>query len=199
MIIIPELNTVLILPPKTGTTAIKEAVLKKYQHSFLIYRHMEADGIPTGYDTFIKIGVVRNPLDRLWSLYCYLKTFGGDYDQGYINQMRESVTNISFSDWVLKNEIIFTNAYESEGFNPKYMVKHRLPENRKSQYVYLRPDLGTIIYKYSRLESLAKVLDVKLSVRNVSMKIPWEPVSAEALKYITRHFAWDYETANKVD
>ncbi|MBL3684559.1 hypothetical protein F2981_16960 [Sinorhizobium meliloti] len=46
--------------------------VEKYPRSTLIYRHMEADGVPAGYDRWRKVGVVRHPVERLWSLYKFL-------------------------------------------------------------------------------------------------------------------------------
>jgi len=73
MLLIPEIETVVILVPRAGSTSIKRAVLAKYPEAMMIYRHMEADGVPFGYDRWRKIGVVHNPIDRLCSLYKYLK------------------------------------------------------------------------------------------------------------------------------
>jgi hypothetical protein len=43
MILIPEIETVLILVPRTGTGSLRRAVLQRYPRAMLIYRHMEAD------------------------------------------------------------------------------------------------------------------------------------------------------------
>lgn len=196
MIIVPELETVIILVPRTGTTALIKAVLEKYPEAMRLYRHMEADGIPGGYDQWRKVGVVRDPLERLWSLYKYLQTFDGPYPAEYIAKQRASVAR-DFSDWILNNETPFTHPYDSSGngkFYPKYMIRHNLPENRKSQYVYLRPDLGTEVYQYgSRINSpLTAVLGVQTDLLNRSQgskKVP--PISSEAMAYMCRAFTWD--------
>jgi hypothetical protein len=84
-----------ILTPRTGTRALKRAIAERYPQSFMLYRHMEADGVPQGYDRWPKIGVVREPVARLWSLYKYLKRFGLDFceehDTTYTAKMRQSV------------------------------------------------------------------------------------------------------------
>lgn len=72
MILIPNLKVVLILVPRTGSGSLKRAVLNQYPDALLLYRHMEADGVPQGYDRWQKVGVLRNPQDRLWSLYKFL-------------------------------------------------------------------------------------------------------------------------------
>lgn len=50
MILIPELETVVILVPRTGSGSLRRAIAEAYPSSMLVYRHMEADGIPAGYD-----------------------------------------------------------------------------------------------------------------------------------------------------
>ena len=91
MILIPEIETVVILVPRTGTTSLIKAIKERYPEAIRLYRHMEADGIPAGYDAWDKVGVARDPVERLWSLYKYLQTFGGPYPAEYIAKQRESV------------------------------------------------------------------------------------------------------------
>ena len=73
MILIPEIETIVILVPRTGSGSLKRAILKTYSKAHVLYRHMEADGVPHGYDRWRRVGVARNPLDRLWSLYKFCK------------------------------------------------------------------------------------------------------------------------------
>lgn len=193
MIIIPELETIVILVPRTGTTSLKKAIKARYPEAMALYRHMEADGVPGGYDQWHKVGVVRDPLERLWSLYKYLQTFDGPYPTEYIAKQRASVDR-GFDDWILNNEIPFTHPYDSSHkgkFYPGYMIRHNLPENRKSQKVYLRPDLGTNIWQYTEIDELAYDLDIKLDISNQSMNMK-RPIVSNAVKdYINRAFAWD--------
>lgn len=166
MIIIPEIETVVILVPRTGSGALRRAVAAKYPKSMLVYRHMEADGIPLGYDRWPRVGVVRNPLDRLWSLYKFLRNFGGNHDPAFILAMHASVAR-PFDDWLLNNEIVFTSPYDRAGLGrywPGYSVRHPIPENRKSQFVYLRPDLGTEIHR-TRMRRLLRGWMSRLGAR----------------------------------
>lgn len=157
---------------------------------------MEADGIPRGYDQWRKLGVVRDPLERLWSLFRYLQTFDGPYPPEYIAKQRASVQG-DFSEWILNNETPFTHPYDSSGngkFYPKYMIGHNLPENRKSQFVYLRPDLGTKVFQFDDLESVEDALNVEILHLNASQVQEELPVISEAaMNYVVRAFAWDIE------
>lgn len=201
MIIVPEIKTVVLLVPRTGTRALKRAIAERYPQSFMLYRHMEADGVPHGYDRWLKLGVVRHPVERLWSLYKYLQRFGIDFceehDETYTAKMRDSV-RMSFDDWLIGNDQVFTSPYDSAGlgrFFPAYACRHPLPENRKSQFVYLRPDLGTDIVPYACIGHLYDRLGVRPDrINGTDGTKP--PVLGEAARdYVKRWFRWDFEAA----
>lgn len=193
MIIIPEIETVMILVPRTGSGSLRRAIAKRYPKSMLIYRHMEADGLPLGYDQWKKVGVLREPVARLWSLYKFLRNFGGDHDPAYVQAMRESVS-MGFSEWLVSNRVPFTTPYDSAGhgrFWPQYTVRHPLPENRKSQFMYLRPDLGTKIVPFNKLGNLAAHLDLDLDHQNRTTEDGAPDLSPLAQEHVERWFRWD--------
>jgi len=200
MIIIPEINTVVILVPRTGTSTLRRAIAEIYPMSMMIYRHMEADGIPIGYDRWHRVGVVRNPVDRLWSLYKFLRKFGGDYDSAYIETMRSSVA-MPFDEWLIHNRIPFTSPYDSSGRNrfwPGYTVRHPLPENRKSQEIYLRPDLGTEVFRFPDRAGLFDAL--KLPLRhdmryNSTEESPPPELSDDVWQHLKQWFEWDFKAS----
>lgn len=199
MILIPELELVVLLTPKVASGSIRRAIANRYPRSTLIYRHMEADGVPQGYDRWPKIGVVREPVSRLWSLYKFLADFDGPHEPAYLAAMRASV-RMPFSDWIIGNQVVFTSPYDSSGsarFFPKYTVRHALPETRKSQFVYLRPDLGTTIYRHSELAPLEKRLDVELgTTTNRTAPVPMPELTPAARDHVERFFSWDSIAAN---
>lgn len=197
MILVPEIKTVVLLVPRTGTRALKRAISAKYPDSVLLYRHMEADGVPFGYDRWRKVGVVRDPVERLWSLFKYLDRFGLDWcaehDETYTARMRASVQG-SFEGWLLNNELPFTTPYDSAGlgrFFPAYACRHPLPENRKSQFVYLRPDLGTDIYPYWNIAQLFSDLGVEPGRENGTHSNRAPQLSGRGIEYVERWFEWD--------
>ncbi|HEV2747730.1 MAG TPA: hypothetical protein VGW34_10595 [Allosphingosinicella sp.] len=200
MIIVPEIETVVILVPRTGTRSLKLAVAAAYPRSMMIYRHMEADGVPLGYDRWRRVGVVRDPVDRLWSLYKFVQIMRGERDglgkwePAYVEAQRRSV-ELPFSDWLTDNQTVFTSPYDSAGMNrfwPGYTVRHPLPETRKSQFLYLRPDLGTRIYRFDELEQLGSALGVDLGHHHKTDGAPPQ-LSAAAVEHVQRYFAWDLE------
>ena len=200
ILIIPEIETVVILVPRTGSGSLYRAAMLRYPMAMLIYRHMEADGIPQGYDRWAKVGIVRSPLDRLWSVYKFLQSFGLGPNSRHVAEysaaMRQSVKR-PFSDWLMHNETVFTSPYDSANLGrywPLYTVRHPLPENRKSQFLYLRSDLGTDIYRYGSEEKfLYQRLDIDPGRENVSRAASIPIISREAKRYMEGAFSWDYE------
>lgn len=197
MLIVPELHAVLINPPRTGSRALIKAIKTKHPHAFHLYSHREADGVPAGYDRFTRYGVFRHPLDRLQSLYNYIKNNISDrHEPNWLRANRDS-TRQPFEEWLVNNEILFTDPYGRNGdintFNPFYSVGMALPENRKSQYHYLRPDLGTILLDFNRLDFIAGIFDVKkeLVQENASTGEKQPLVNGFARAHLQRFFAWD--------
>lgn len=204
MLLIPELETVVILVPRVASTALKNAILARYPKAVLLYRHMEADGVPYGYDRWPKVGLVRDPLSRLWNLYCYLRDMKqeANWVPGYAERMNESAS-VPFDYWLVNNTTVFTNPYVAggsiPGYWPRYAVKHQLPENRKSQFIYLRPDLGTEIYRHVDFAKLCNRLkiDVPAYENTCAADNGKPPVLFELGKAAREHvqttFAWDLD------
>lgn len=203
MIIIPEIQTVVILVPRTGTSALKRALLATYPDAMQLYRHMEADDVPYGYDRWRRVGVVREPVDRLWSLYRFLKWMGagreadgrGKWEPVYVEKQRRSA-ELPFCDWLIENETVFTSPYDSATggkFYPGFAVHHPLPETRKSQFIYLRPDLGTEVWQFHALAHLHAELGIVAPRENANPSEPLPGLTAEARAHVERWFAWDIE------
>lgn len=193
MIIIPEIETIVILTPRTGSTVLHHAVTDKYPLAFMPWRHMEADGIPLGYGSWRKVGACRHPVHRLWSLYNYLLDIRrqGHKNIAYVTKMYYSVHGRSFEDWLTGNAELFVS-----GNTPFYTCRHNIPETRKSQRVYLRPDLGTKLYPYAALDKLAFDLEVKLEPQREKLTVP--PKLTEAgERHIREFFSWDLENCHE--
>jgi hypothetical protein len=201
MILIPELRRVVILVPRTGSGGLYRAILAAYPRAIMPYRHMEADGVPQGYDTWHKIGVVREPLARLWSLYNHLKAIGASPYAATWPKWAEAMgasVDRPFDDWLLHNQTVFTSGYYTGGdgaYEPMYAVRYPMPENRKSQRIFLRPDLGTEIVPFDDLAALGAALGIALGRANSSGNAPAPSISNAAVNHMRRYFAWDMEAA----
>jgi hypothetical protein len=197
MILIPELETVLILVPRCASTALKNAVLAKYPKAMAIYRHMEASGIPHGYDQWTKIGVVRDPVERMWSLFNYIQRVEANFHPDHIKRMRQS-TEAGFNHWVVENRLIFCHPHvHVSGFDPYYSVMYPKPENMKSQWDYLRPDLGTRIFQFSQLNTIETRLGIDLVQTNESLAPEMPELGAEARHHIGCYFNWDLKATGR--
>lgn len=203
MIIVPELETVVILTPRTGSKALRDALLGTYAKAFMLYRHMEADGVPQGYDRWRRVGVVRHPVARLWSLYRYLRVIGegrepdgtGKWELAYVAAQHASVA-MPFNEWLLCNRQVFTSPYDQNDgarFHAGFCVRHPIPENRKSQFIYLRPDLGTVAWPYLNVAGLYRMLGVEPPHINAAPPGTMPELTPEAEDHIARFFAWDLE------
>jgi hypothetical protein len=68
-----------------------------------------------------------------------------------------------------------------------------MPENRKSQFVYLRPDLGTQVVHFSELDALFDRLGLDPSRReNETAAMTACTVTAEAMDHMQTWFRWDF-------
>ena len=195
MLIVPELNKVIILVPRTGTNYLKEAVRKRWPNSFLLYRHMERDGVPYGYERYETVGVFREPVDRLYSLFKYLRDY--DHDQChdwkrlYMRRLTDTTSN-GFNQWLVSNELPIATPYGTDGtYHVQSSVKHIIPENKKSQWCYLRPDYGTTVIPYSEIHKLLVMLDIPDERTHVTEPSTPPPLTAEGYEIINTYHHWD--------
>lgn len=202
MIIVPEIETVFILVPRTGSGTLYKEIQRVYPKSMLLYRHMEADGVPQGYDRWDKIGFIRHPVDRLHSLYRFMCNFVGSAQitgakaTGDIQRIKNQVANKTFSDWVLTNNEPWTAPYDINGdgyYWPLLARTNPAPENKLSQFQYLRPDLGTEILRFEKLSLHMERFNLDPSfIRNRTTK-EQHNVTDAALHHIKKFCQWDFE------
>src|ERR1700761_2601664 len=210
MLLVPELSKVFILVPRTGTGSFYREMKRVYPRSILLYRHMEADGCPRCYDRWERIGFVRHPLARLYSLWSFMQDFsGGAQVQGGAASLdaarvrRQSAR--SFEDWLINNREPWTIPFDTNGEGAWWPILSRMnaaPENTLSQFQYLRPDLGTTIWKFEDLRShMTKLgLDVDNISNNTRSKEQLSDgrrhartFSDAAIDHISRFQKWDLE------
>lgn len=194
MLFLPEIQTIFIFPPRTGSSSLARQASAIFPRSFLLYRHMEADGVPVGYESWRKVGFVRHPLARLWSLFKYCSS-----NESFIllkkvipeevERVRKSVEGKTFEQWVLTNR---------EPFLPKnstlpYLYQlHHESETRKSQHVYLRPDLGTVVLKFEDLKKHMEGLGLNpQSVDAGTPQLPFPKMTPALRKHMKKYFEWE--------
>lgn len=213
MILLPKLKTVVILTPRTGSGTLYRAVLAAHSDAIMPYRHMEADGIPFGYERWPRVGVVRHPAARLLSMYNYLSTYGADEMTAHFGALRsaglrESVA-VPFKQWLLHNTTVFAHPWgdgASNEYHPKHAVMHTLPENIKSQSYYLAPwQRGLEAYSFGNWSGLTKRLELPDNAFNDTRKNASRPVYRTAVEavladpemhqHLMLHHRWDMDFA----
>lgn len=200
MIIIPEREVVIITPPRTASSSLLAACKEQYPLTMSLYRHMEADGIPFGYEKWCRYGIVRDPRERLYSLYKYLEQLPPDmqWNQELCGEAREMV----FSQWLIDSRVPFTNPFWMDTrFNPRQQCLHPIPETRKSQWHYVRPDLGVtpIVLGSWEWQQLLEMLGLKdLKVLNSSRSLPSIGWGMAAEKHLNQYHRWDVDTVRSV-
>lgn len=191
MMIIPELHVVVIQPPRTGTTAFRDAILGKYPRAISLYRHMEHPGIPTQFSHYRVACTIRHPLDRLWSLHKFMKWFPRTpttpEDWLYIEGLKADADR-PFDDWLVNSMHSF------HGNSDYHSVLNYKPITQKSQWHYARPDYGPIdLFKIEEREELEEHFDITLLKTNQSEPLGRPPMSPEIWGHIYRYHEWDME------
>lgn len=199
MIIIPEKEIVLITPPRTGSTTLRQMVGAYYPGAFMPYRHMEASGVPFGYDRWRRIGIYREPIARLFSLYNYCRMiYRSDRGTaGWRNKMHLATMG-GFEDWLVTNEVVFTDPFDSEGqkYWPKYAVQAPVPENRKSLFTYIRPDLGTEVWHLQQaLDYLGLHTTSRMNTSGAFTPPTFDELGPAAKVHMRRFHLWDLGTS----
>jgi hypothetical protein len=200
MIIIPEIQTVFIRIPKTGSTSLTKAIREKYPRSFEPYRHMGAQGILLGYGVWRRIAVIREPLARMKSLYSFCSTVVQEphCGAGWAAKQRAS-TAMPFIEWLTTNEVRFCSPEDAEGkYNPFYQGNSRLPENKTSQQYYLSG--YEKLYPIEHIQDLAVDLGLPYAP-HLRKSRPFGLTLAEEHKaalHIEKYMSWDRRTHQKL-
>lgn len=195
MLIIPPLKCIVLQPPRTGSTALREGIFARYPSAFTPYRHMERDGIPDGYEMWRTIVMVRHPFDRMASLYRYMGNFtstsnrpSGDWKE----RMRRDVDR-SFEDWLEGSMEVFTDPIgQSDEFIPFYHVQHPRPIARKGAWWWARPDMGEVeVLRLENVKEIETTFDVTLDRLNASSSPIRPQMSARVMRHLRLFHSWD--------
>lgn len=200
MLVIPEHQSIIIMPPRTGSSTIHAAVSAVSPSAFMLYRHAEADAIPEGYQGFRVTGFVRHPLARMWSLFKFCATLDPRscprWTQEEVLRIAESVQGRTFENWLVNN----TELFLPQGHpNPQLFQMWYLPETRKSQFVYLRPDLGTEVLPFSELDAWLDHVGLPAMHENQSPPRPLPPLTPAIEEHLERYFPWEMRLGLSLD
>lgn len=122
MLIIPELQKVVIMPPRSGSTALKEAILNTYEHAYSPYRHGEWDMLVYIADKEPRVRLwdvvymLRNPMERMISLWNYMQDVSPERNpkapQEWIDRVK-SDASVPFGWWLRTSTELFNESRTS--------------------------------------------------------------------------------------
>ena len=183
MIIVPELQVVVITPPRTASSALKNEICTRWAQAMPLYRHRERDGIPPGYDRWPVVGLMRHPLRRLLSFYYYMRKIprspttkeGALWIADCAND-----TNRPFKNWLLESRHAFHTPWTH---HPKYdMVRYTASTRRSLRDYYLPEQLDLTLFRMEYdMQRVRRYFDIPLVVQQNTAS--YDPV-AEYNKYI---------------
>ena len=193
MIVVPELSLVILQPPRTGSTSLRAAILERHPRARSLYRHLERNGIPAAYRDFDVACMIRDPLERLHSLWRYMRTRrpGTASDNVWAARMARDAAR-PFADWLARSRETFT--YRTPvGAAPHYHGGlDATPAARKSLRAWARPDLGPVeLLWLDDRDALEVRLDIRLPRMNAAAADPFPAGSAAVDAFLARHHAWD--------
>lgn len=196
MLIVPNLNAIFILPPRTGSETLMHELFRVYPGTFLLYRHAEASAVPPGYDGYRKVGFVRHPHYRLLSLFTYISTMRQrdihPFFKPEVKRLVNSVRDHTFESWVLENIELFIGR-EASSLTPFLYQEHHIPETRRSLAQYLCPDLGTTVLKFQDLHKHMRAWGLDPSVRlgDTTHLQDVPPITAALHRHYKDYFSWE--------
>lgn len=194
MLLLPEVQSIFIFTPRTGSSTLAAELSERFPRSFLLYRHMESDGVPEGFTGWRRVGFVRHPLARLWSLFKFCATIEQDalakIFPAEAARVAASVKDKSFEEWVLTNEEPFL---PKETGIPFLYQRHHMPETQKSAVIYLRPDLGVVnILHFDKMAEHMKGMCLNHEVKlGATPALPVPPMTPALRKHFKRYFPWE--------
>lgn len=167
MFIIPELKKVVIVPPRTASTSLRNAVRDKYPKAMILYRHGEWGLVPSGYETYTPVYVLRHPVERLHSLWRYMgavdKERCPNAPAEWLKRVREDADR-PFKDWLLYSEELFNDGDNSPD-GAHYHTLFKCPAARKSAAQFLCEAKNVEIVRFGEYDDYVQKLGVS--------KLPW--------------------------
>jgi hypothetical protein len=92
---------------------------------------------------------------------------------------------------VLNNEELFV---PKDSGLPILHQLHHIPETMKSQEVYLRPDLGTVVLKFQDLRQHMAAWGLDFDRQNgATVSVPLPPPSKKLRRHLRKYFAWELD------
>lgn len=172
MLIIPELQLNIIMAPRTASRSLADAVKTRYQTAFQPFRHMERDGTPEAYRDFQVLSVVRDPLERLASLWSFLRNMAPHNSDPELHLQFRAAAQEDLADWITGSVFAFCcEGSVNPDLDQYYSGLRPGPITRRPQADWIRPDIGPAeLLPFERLDLLERRLDITLPHANWAPK-----------------------------
>lgn len=196
MLAIPELEMILIQPPRTASTALRAAVESRYPQTRRLYRHMERDGLPAAYAGWRVACTLRHPFSRLHSVWRYMRAQRPEdhSDKAWVARVRRDAAR-DFPDWAVNSLDPFNSRPQSDIPDPGfYDILHSEPIARKSLWRWARPDLGPVtLLPVESSTRICNCLGVAPDPRhsNAAPGPDLPPLSPKLQQHFQEYFSWD--------
>lgn len=169
MIAVPELKTIFITPPRTASSSLREELPKSFPKTSIISCHGEFNLIPSCFSDYKVVGVVRDPIERLNSLYNFIKNVDENrFLAGHIGALKEEQASLTFVEWLFYSKVPFTLPLLDDQFNPRYNVHNILPESQKTYEMYFGKNSEYIMF-----DSLTEQLGLRKSNSSGTKSLSW--------------------------
>jgi hypothetical protein len=206
MLVIPELKKVVIMPPRSGSTALKAAVLDKYPLATCPHRHGEAvmfsrrmaqSHLELTAQEYSFVYCLRDPVERLKSLWRYMQNVSRTRNPtapAWWIRVQNRDADRPFSDWVMHSTSAFSSPDNEQ--DTYHAVAFQMPAAHKSATQYLK-GIGNrplqVLRCYNETD-LTNILHIE-TVPHINQSTPskWDDsVTDEALASIRMYHHFDY-------
>jgi hypothetical protein len=190
------------MPPRSGSTALKQTVLDVYKDAFCPHRHGEVELFNRGFDQVLYsnwtfVYCLRDPVERLKSLWRYMQNVSPQRNPAappwWIREQNLDADR-PFSDWVMQSTSKFSSPDNDE--DTYHAVAFQMPAVHKSATQYLK-GIGSrplqVLRCYNETD-LSNILQIG-TVPHINQSTPskWDDsVTDEALASIRMYHHFDY-------
>lgn len=196
MLIIPELKKVVIMPPRSGSTALKKQLLSTYPQAISLYRHgedMMRQYAPWDVSSYTTTYILRNPVDRLVSLWRYMQDCSVERNPraplSWINRVNADASR-PFSHWLHTSTELFNESTAHPMYkSPEsyYCTHFQVPAARKSAREFLYGAENIEIVRFGVRDDYWYLLGIEFPERANASTPRYVHVSADDMRFIEHY------------
>jgi hypothetical protein len=202
MIVIPELQKVVIMPPRSGSTALKAALLGTYPLAYAPYRHGEWMMVNHLRDssvarTYTAVYPLRDPLQRMISLWRYMQDVSPQRNprapQEWIDRVRADASR-TFTHWLhTSNELFNESRASPNDGSPEsyYCTWFSVPAARKDARYFLQDCPAFEMLRFGDVRDYKSMLGIEIPALDNASTFRDAVVSHRDTAFIEEHHHTD--------